>query len=146
VAWCDAYKRWLGSLSAGLTGREAAADPLMNAFGLVARAVEVISRLAEESLKARPAADTLTEDEIAALERGLELEFRAAFLAALARATAEHAEERLLAGQTEARRRLIESNAVLAEVSKLLRYNLSDGAALEHFVLSLLRIWVARKA
>lgn len=141
--WCEAYKRWLSSLDAGLAGKAAAADPILAAYGLVARATSAISALAEEHMKAHPVPESLSQEERDAVERGLEISFRRGFLEAIARTTRDFTAERLLTpGREDVRRKLVDSMARLERVSRLLRYNLSDGAALENYLLSLLRVWV----
>jgi DNA polymerase-3 subunit delta' len=144
--WCAAYAAWLTSLEKGLTGRAAAADPLIQAYGLVARATEIISRLASEKFKKLDLPESLSEDETEAIERGFEITFRTSFLSEIAKTTRDHAARRLSEGAIDARRKLVETMARLNDVSRLLRYNLADGTALEYYLLSLLRIWVARPA
>jgi DNA polymerase-3 subunit delta' len=143
VAWCEAYQQWLSVLDGGLSGRSAAADPIIGAMALVARATQVIEQLAEDSLAAKPLPETISDEEADAITRGLEIAHRRRFLEAIARSTEAFAAQRLLTGtRDDARRKLVDSLAHLERVSRLLRYNLGDAAALENYLLSLLRVWV----
>lgn len=146
-AWLDDYRAWLGRLLDGVTDKAAVADHVFTVYGLVARFSAVLDFATGEvwkQEKEKLPAD-IDEDEQIAIETGIANGLRARLFAELEQATRGFAIPRLETGAAEpARRALIAAVAQLEHDVGLLRLNLNEATALEHFLLSSLRIWSKR--
>lgn len=145
-AWLGDYREWLERLAAGVADKRSVADHIFTVYGLVARfnaLLDAATAAAWEVEKARLPAD-IEEDEQVAIETGLTNGLRARIFVELERATREFALPRLKGGDAATRTALIGAIAQLEHDVGLLRLNLNEAAALEHFLLSSLRLWTKR--
>jgi DNA polymerase-3 subunit delta' len=140
------YAAWLGQLAAGQADKRAVADQVMAVYGLITRFNAVLGAATDQIWKQQKAKlpDELDDDEQAAIETGIANGIRSKLFAEIEHATRNHAQERLLGGDENARRTLVAAIAQLEHDSGLLRLNLNESAALENFLLSSLRIWAKR--
>ncbi|ACB76607.1 DNA polymerase III subunit gamma/tau [Opitutus terrae] len=145
--WLDDYRAWLSRLVEGTTHKSTVADHLFTVYGLVARfsavldaATEVVWKQEKEKLPAE-----LDDDEQVAIETGIANGLRARLFTEIEQATRTFALPRLEAATAEpTRRALVAAVAQLEHDVGLLRLNLNEATALEHFLLSSLRIWSRR--
>ncbi len=149
TAWKSAladYAVWLGTVSAGAADKRAVADQLMGVYGLITRFNAVLSAATDQAWKRQKEKlpDDIDDDEQAAIETGIANGIRLKLFAELEHATRDFAQERLAAGDEAARRSLVAAVAQLEHDIGLLRLNLNEAAALEHFLLSSLRLWSRR--
>ncbi len=145
-AWLGDYRDWLGRLAEGVGDKRNVADHVFTVYGLVARfnaLLDAATAAAWEVEKTKLPPD-IEEDEQVAIETGLANGLRARIFAELERATREFALPRLQAGDAGTRAALIGAIAQLEHDVGLLRLNLNEAAALEHFLLSSLRLWAKR--
>ncbi|MBA4138825.1 MAG: DNA polymerase III subunit gamma/tau [Opitutus sp.] len=140
------YAAWLGRVLAGASDKRAVADQIMGVYGLVTRFNAVLSAATDEAWKQQkeklPA--ELEDDEIDAIQTGITNGIRFKLFAEIEHATREFGEARLQGGDEVARRALVAAITQLEENVGLLRVNLNEAAAFEHFLLSSLRIWSRR--
>lgn len=145
-AWLGDYRDWLGRLAEGVADKRLVADHIFTVYGLVARfnaLLEAATAAAWEVEKTKLPSD-IEEDEQVAIETGLANGLRTRIFAELERATRDFALPRLQAGDAATRTALIGAIAQLEHDIALLRLNLNEAAALEHFLLSSLRLWAKR--
>ncbi|HWA28116.1 MAG TPA: DNA polymerase III subunit gamma/tau [Lacunisphaera sp.] len=140
------YATWLGSLSAGVPDKRAAADQVMAVYGLVTRFNAVLSAAADQIWKQQKEKlpDDISDDEQEAIETGIVNGVRTKLFAEIEHATRDYAQKSLLAGDETTRRSLAAAIAELERATGLLRLNLNESVALENFLLSSLRIWAKR--
>jgi DNA polymerase-3 subunit delta' len=146
-AWLDDYAAWLGRLADAATDKAAAADHIFTLYGLVARfgavldfATDAIWKAQKEKLPA-----DLDDDEQVAIETGIANGLRSRLFAEIEQATRAFALPRLTSSTAEpTRRALVAAIEQLEHDVGLLRLNLNESAALEHFLLSSLRLWTKR--
>jgi DNA polymerase III subunit delta' len=140
------YAAWLGAVSAGAADKRAVAEQLLGLYGLITRFNAVLAAATDQAWKQQkeklPA--DLTDDEEEAIQTGLSNGIRLKLFTELEYATRDFARQRLLAGDDTARRSLVAATAQLEHDVGLLRLNLNESAALEHFLLSSLRLWSKR--
>jgi DNA polymerase-3 subunit delta' len=147
--WRDtlaAYAKWLGQAAAGVTEKRAIADQVMGAYGLITRFNAVLNAATDQVWKQQKAKlpEDIDDDEQAAIETGIANGIRTKLFAELEHATRAFAQQKLLEGDTTARRAVVAAIAQLEHDTGLLRLNLNESAALENFLLSSLRIWTRR--
>lgn len=145
-AWIADYQAWLGQLEGGVADRKAVADSIFGAYGLIARfsaLLDLATRDAWKREKERLAVE-LDEDEEEARETGIAQGIRARLFSEVAGATRGFALTRLCEGDEASRRALTAAIARLEQSAGLLRLNLNESAALEHFLLFSLRLWSRR--
>jgi DNA polymerase-3 subunit delta' len=147
--WRDtlaAYAKWLGQAAAGVTEKRAIADQVMGAYGLITRFNAVLNAATDQVWKQQKAKlpEDIDDDEQAAIETGIANGIRTKLFAELEHATGAFAQQKLLEGDTTARRAVVAAIAQLEHDTGLLRLNLNESAALENFLLSSLRIWTRR--
>ncbi len=147
VAWIADYSAWLGRLVDGAMDKAAIADHVFTLYGLVARFGAVLDFATDEIWKQQkeklPA--ELGDDEQIAIETGIANGLRSRLFAEIEQATRAFALPRLTTAAAETTRRgLIAAIGQLEHDVGLLRLNLNESAALEHFLLSSLRIWAKR--
>lgn len=137
------YTAWLGRTVAGVTEKKAVAEQIMGVYGLVTRFNAVLAAATDEAWKRQKEKlpDDLPDEEVDAIQVGLANGLRLKLFAEIEHATREFGEKRLNAGDIPARRGLIAAIAQLEKDVALLRLNLNEAAAFEHFLLSSLRIW-----
>lgn len=146
-AWLEDYRGWLGRLTEGTTDKAAVADHVFTLYGLIARfsavleaATTAVWKVEKEKLPAE-----LDDDEQVAIETGIANGLRSRLFAEIEQATREFALPRLEAATAESTRRaLVAAVAQLEHDVGLLRLNLNEATALEHFLLSSLRLWSRR--
>jgi DNA polymerase III subunit delta' len=140
------YAAWLGSVSAGAADKRAVADQLLGVYGLITRFNAVLAAATDQAWKNQKGKlpDDIGDDEQAAIETGIANGIRLKLFAELEHATRDFAQARLAAGDESARRSLVAAIAQLEHDIGLLRLNLNEAAALEHFLLSSLRLWSRR--
>jgi DNA polymerase-3 subunit delta' len=145
-AWLNDYRAWLGRFEAGIGDKQAAAEQIFGAYGLVARFSAVLDAATGEAWKIEkeklPA--DIEEDEQVAIETGLANGLRLRLFAAIEEATRDYAQPRLAAGDASARTALIGAVDRLEHAVGLLRLNLNVATALEDFMLNSLRLWAKR--
>jgi DNA polymerase-3 subunit delta' len=140
--WLELYRGWLRQLTEGVGDKKGVATQIFTLYALIARFERILDETAATTLKQETAAtkDTMTEDELEALETGISVGVRQSLLAEI-----EHATRAFVAAQPESaaelRVPLVASIRKLEECAGLLRANLSTIAALEEFFLASLRLW-----
>ncbi|HEY0863635.1 MAG TPA: DNA polymerase III subunit gamma/tau [Lacunisphaera sp.] len=140
------YAAWLQLLTAGVVEKRAVADQLMGVYGLVTRFNAVLAAATDQAWKQQKEKlpDDIDDDEQAAIETGIANGIRLKLFSELEHATRDFAQKRLLEGDDSARRSLVAAVGQLEHDIGLLRLNLNEAAALEHFLLSSLRLWAKR--
>ncbi len=146
AAWITDYQAWLSQLEMGVADRKAVAESVFGVYGLVARFSALLDFATAEAWKREKERVTveLDEDEEAARETGIANGIRARLFAEIAGATRSFALPRLCEGDETSRRNLAAAIARLEQSAGLLRVNLNESAALEHFLLFSLRLWSRR--
>lgn len=146
TAWIGDYQAWLGQLESGVADRKAAAESVFGVYGLVSRFSALLDFATGEAWKREKERITveLEEDEEAARETGIANGIRARLFSEIAAATRAFALPRLCEGDEVSRRTLASAIARLEQSAGLLRVNLNEAAALEHFLLFSLRLWSRR--
>ena len=145
-AWLADYREWLGRLTGGVGDKRAVADHIFSVYGLVARFNSLLEAATAEAWaveKTKLPAD-IVEDEQVAIETGLANGLRSRIFSELEHATRGFALPRLKAGDPVIRNALVGAVHQLELDVGLLRLNLNEAAALEHFLLSSLRLWTKR--
>lgn len=146
-AWLDDYRAWLGRLADHATEKSAVADHIFTLYGLVARFGAVLDFATSEvwkQQKEKLPAD-LDDDEQVAIETGIANGLRSRLFAEIEQATRAFALPRLEGATAEpTRRTLVAAIEQLEHDVGLLRVNLNESAALEHFLLASLRLWARR--
>jgi len=140
------YAAWLERAIEGLADKRAIADQIVGAYGLITRFNAVLATATEQAWQQQkeklPA--ELDDDEIDAIQTGITNGIRLKLFAEIEHATREFGQSRLLAGDLASRRSLVASVALIEDVVGLLRLNLNEAAAFEHFLLGSLRLWSRR--
>lgn len=140
------YVRWLERTVTGVGEKRAVADQIIGVYGLVTRFSAVLSAATDQawaSQKEKLPPD-LDDDEIDAIQTGISNGIRLKLFAEIEHATREFGQARLVAGDYAARRSLVAAIGELESAVGLLRLNLNEAAAFEHFLLGSLRIWSRR--
>lgn len=140
------YAAWLQLLTAGVVEKRAVADQLMGVYGLITRFNAVLAAATDQAWKQQKEKlpDDIDDDEQAAIETGIANGIRLKLFSEIEHATRDFAQKRLLEGDDSARRSLVAAVGQLEHDIGLLRLNLNEAAALEHFLLSSLRLWAKR--
>jgi DNA polymerase-3 subunit delta' len=140
------YTAWLGQAAAGPVEKRAVAEQVMGAYGLITRFNAVLAAATEQVWKQQKEKlpEEIDDEEQAAIETGIANGIRTKLFAEIEQATRDYAQERLLAGDENARRAMVAAIARLEHDSGLLRLNMNEAVALESFLLSSLRIWSRR--
>jgi len=138
--WLDDYAGLITLAGRG-ANRSSAPELLLGAYGLITRFQGIKDSLAKEAWKEfkQTLPETMTEEQVIALETGYMKSLRARLLAEIEEATrnaALAAEDSQSAG-----RRLDRAVALLEKSAGLLEVNFQETAALEFFLLSSLRVW-----
>lgn len=147
AAWIEDYSAWLGRLTEGTPDKSAVADHVFTLYGLVARFSAVLDFATDEIWKQQKEKlpPDLAEDEQVAIETGIANGLRSRLFAEIEQATRAFALPRLTSATAETTRRaLVAAVHQLEHDVGLLRLNLNEAAALEHFLLSSLRLWSRR--
>ena len=145
--WLGDYQAWLGRLVDGVTDKVTLADHIFTLYGLVARfgavlefATDAVWKQQKEKLP-----PDLASDEQVAIETGIANGLRSRLFAEIEQATRTFALPRLMSATADStRRNLVASIEQLEHDVGLLRLNLNESAALEHFLLCSLRLWTKR--
>lgn len=145
-AWLADYQAWLGRL-ADTDPAKHVADHVFTLYGLVARFGAVLDFATGEIWKQQkeklPA--ELSDEEQVAIETGIANGLRSRLFAEIEQATRTFALPRLVGATAEpTRRALVAAVEQLERDVGLLRVNLNESAALEHFLLGSLRLWSRR--
>jgi len=147
AAWLEDYRAWLGQLAAGVSDKRILADRVFTLYGLVARFGAVLDFATAEvwkQQKEKLPAD-LDEDEEVAIETGIANGLRSRLFAEIEGATRAFALPRLTGAASDTTRHaLVAAVEQLEHDVGLLRLNLNESAALEHFLLASLRLWARR--
>lgn len=140
------YLAWLGRAMEGVAEKRAVAGQIMGVYGLVTRFNAVLAAATDEAWKQQKEKlpPDLDDDEIDAIQTGITNGIRFKLFAEIEHATREFGEKRLATGDELARRALVAAVTQLERDVGLLRLNLNEAAAFEHFLLSSLRIWSRR--
>lgn len=148
AAWLDDYRAWLDRLTTAVaTDRKVVADHVFTLYGLCARFAAVLDFATEQSWKEQKEKipDDLDDAEIDAIQTGIANGIRAHLFADIESATRAFALPKLDGATAEpTRRALVAAIEQLEHDAGLLRLNLNESAALEHFLLSSLRLWSRR--
>lgn len=145
--WIADYQDWLGRVAAGKFDRAAVADCIMGLYGLIARFDVILDAATAHQWDEQKEAlsPELEDDERTAIETGIARGLRARLFAEIARATRSFALPSLTgtdrATTSAAAQGLAAAVAALEDDRRLLELNLNPSAALEHFLLTSLRIW-----
>ena len=140
--WLELHRGWLRQLTEGVADKKGAAAQVFTLYALIARFERILDETAATTLKHETAAtkETMTDDELEALETGIAVGVRQSLLSEI-----EHATRAFVAAQPEGaaqlRAPLVAAIRKLEECAGLLRANLSTTAALEEFFLTSLRLW-----
>jgi DNA polymerase-3 subunit delta' len=146
-AWLEDYRTWLGRLTEGVTDKAAVADHVFTLYGLVSRFSAVLDFATDQVWKQQKEKlpSDIADDEQVAIETGIANGLRARLFAEIEQSTRAFALPRLSSSAAEpTRRALVCAIEQLEHDVGLLRLNLNEAAALEHFLLSSLRIWSKR--
>lgn len=148
-AWLDDYRAWLSRLADAdsIPDKSAVADHVFMLYGLVARFSAVLDFATDEvwKLQKQKLPADLGDDEQVAIEAGIANGLRARLFGEIEQATRTFALPRLVGPAAESTRRaLVCAIEQLEHDVGLLRLNLNEATALEHFLLSSLRIWSKR--
>jgi DNA polymerase-3 subunit delta' len=145
-AWLADYRSWLARLGQGVGSGRAAADGILDLYGLVARFGALLDRASSAEGARRKASlpEGLDDDELTAIEAEVAVGLRLRMFAGIEVATRAHSLQLLGAGDRAASRLLAASIDGLERAASLLRVNLNESAALEDFLLASLRIWTRR--
>lgn len=140
------YVAWLQLLIGGAADKRAVADQVMGVYGFITRFNAVLSAATDQAWKQQKEKlpDDIDDDEQAAIETGIANGIRLKLFSEMEHATRDFAQKRLLEGDESARRLLVAAVGQLEHDIGLLRLNLNEAAALEHFLLSSLRLWAKR--
>ncbi len=144
--WVQLYRRWLERLNAGVRDAQTVSAVTLSAFGLLTRfqeTLEVETKQTWETIKANLPSN-LDDDQHNALEEGLKVTVRRRFLLEIERATHGHARDIAQRGEPLPAATLAEAVSHLEACAGLLRVNLKEQTALEHFLLYSLRLWARR--
>lgn len=147
AAWLSDYQAWLTRLVDGVTDKMVLADHVFTLYGLVARFSAVLDFATdaiwkEQKQKLPP---DLDDGEQVAIETGIANGLRSRLFSEIEQATRAFALPRLMSGSVEStRRNLVAAIQQLEHDVGLLRLNLNEAAALEHFLLCSLRLWTKR--
>lgn len=147
AAWLSDYQAWLGRLADNATDKTVIADHIFTLYGLVARFGAVLDFATDEIWKQQKEKlpPDLGDDEQVAIETGIANGLRSRLFAEIEQATRAFALPRLTSATAEGTRRaLIAAIGQLEHDVGLLRVNLNESAALEHFLLNSLRVWTRR--
>ena len=147
AAWISDYQAWLARLADQAIDKSSLADHVFTLYGLVARfgavlefATDAVWKLQKEKLP-----PDLDADEQVAIETGIANGLRSRLFSEIEQSTRAFALPRLMAdGADVARRNLVSAVEQLEHDVGLLRLNLNEAAALEHFLLCSLRLWTKR--
>ncbi len=147
--WRDtlaAYAKWLEQAAGSVTEKRVIADQVMGAYGLITRFNAVLNAATDQIWKQQKTKlpEDIDDEEQAAIETGIANGVRMKLFSELEHATRTFAQQKLLAGDTTARRAVVAAIAQLEHDTGLLRLNLNESAVLENFLLSSLRIWARR--
>ncbi|HYP17668.1 MAG TPA: DNA polymerase III subunit gamma/tau [Opitutus sp.] len=146
-AWLDDYRAWLGRLLTATTDKSAVADHVFTIYGLVARFSTVLDFATTEVWKQQKEKlpPDLDDDEQVAIETGIANGLRSRLFGEIEQATRAFALPHLSSAAAEpTRRALVAAIEQLEHDVGLLRLNLNEAAALEHFLLCSLRVWSKR--
>jgi DNA polymerase-3 subunit delta' len=147
TAWLEDYTAWLGRLADNANDKATVADHVFTVYGLVARFGAVLDFATDAVWKAQKEKlpVDLGDDEKVAMETGIANGLRSRLFAEIEHATRTFALPRLSWATSDVTRRaLVSAVEQLEHDVGLLRLNLNEAAALEHFLLSSLRIWSRR--
>lgn len=138
--WLDDYASLIELATRG-ANRSSAPELLLGAYGLITRFQGIKDTMAKEAWKEfkKTLPETMTDDQVVAMETGYMKSLRARLLAEIEESTRNAAlssEDSLTAG-----RRLDRAIALLEKSAGLLEVNFQEPAAMEFFLLSSLRVW-----
>lgn len=139
--WLADYTELLHTAHSG-GGRARIAQMFLGAYGLLNRFGSIVKSLSDAAWKTFGASlsDDLPEEQLAALERGFQIDFRQRLLSEIQEQTRNFALYQLN-DDPQAGVKLARSVAVLERSAGLLKVNYREGAALEYYLLHALRIW-----
>ena len=146
-AWLSDYQAWLGRLVDDAIDKAVLADHVFTLYGLVARFAAVLDFATDDIWKQQKEKlpPDLAADEQVAIETGIANGLRARLFSEIENATRSFALPRLMSAAGEStRRNLVAAIEQLEHDVGLLRLNLNESAALEHFLLCSLRLWTKR--
>jgi len=143
--WLQDYESWiLGLVALNPSDRESITRLTLTVYGLVFRFEAILKHLSDAAWEVRKAelpTDTLTDEQLTALESGTAKGTRLKLLKEIEQSTRSIGCSLLEAAPQKVRamQKSIES---LEHVTRLLEVNLKETAALETFLLQSLRLWV----
>lgn len=144
--WLDSYREWLGRVAGGVRQPGEVSAAALALFGLLTRFQHILdeeTKRIRDSWKENLSAN-LDDEQQTAFEEGVKVSVRHRFFLEIERATHDFA-RRL--GDREGTFPAKPLGAAVEQLEKsagLLRVNLKEQAALEHFLLHSLRIWARR--
>ena len=145
-AWIQDYESWITRLIAfDPRDKESITQLTLSVYGLVYRFESILKRLSEstwERRKTELASDTLSDEQLTALEAGSAKGLRQKLLKEIEQSTRSVGCSLLEAAPHKVRA-LQKSIESLEHVTRLLEVNLKETAALETFLLQSMRLWVA---
>jgi len=162
-AWLSDYQAWLAQLCEGVSGKRGVADSIFTLYGLVARFDAILAAATAEAWETEKTTlpEDLDKEEQKAVEKRLANGIRQRIFAEIEQATRAFALPRLtaadspngsantgsargLTNETAVTRTRRAHTAAISELERsvgLLRLNLNQATALEHFLLHSLRLW-----
>ena len=145
-SWLQDYESWiLGLVTLIPTERETVTRLTLTVYGLIYRFETILKRLSDSAWEQRKEdlpLDTLTDEQLTALESGASKGLRNKLLKEIEQSTRSVGCS-LLEASPEKVRALQKSIESLEHVTRLLEVNLKETSALETFLLKSLRHWVA---
>ena len=142
--WLESYRGWITQLACDKQfGKQRPADAVLPVYGLTARFDSILKRLEEDFWKTSKESlpDTLDTDQVDALKAGHFKMIRHKMLTEIERNTRNCAIEAKLTGNTATHTALAGAVRTLEKCAGLLEVNFNADAALEHFLLTSLKLW-----
>lgn len=144
--WLDSYREWLDTVASGIRRPGEISAAALGAYGILTRFQQVLddeTKRIRDGLKENLPRD-LDDDRQAAFEEGVKVSVRHRFFQEIERATHDFARTLAEREGTFPAKSLVAAIGRLEHSAGLLRVNLKEQAALEHFLLHSLRIWARR--
>ena len=145
-AWLEDYRHWLVQLKSEVRSAHDKADLVLAAYGLVARYQSILKEysgtIGKNEKDVIP--QHMDDEEKKAYEIGFRKRIRQQFIIELEIVTRDFAIESIKGSEPFPTRQFARVIAHLEHSAGLLEVNLNEGAAMEYFFLSSLRIWAQK--
>ncbi len=144
LRWLRDYEKWIQQLATDPSfGKTSPAHAVLPVFGLTIRFSGILDRLDEASwaIEKESLPQTIDEEQMEAMKAGHHKILRQKMLAHIEKATCDSTKELLLAKTPGVSHAISEAIQTLELCAGLLELNFKADAALEHFLLTSLRLW-----